>query len=44
LKKDAAAETAERLLADARWFPEVLVRRETPVVWDDDEDEEDEAA
>jgi ParB family chromosome partitioning protein len=44
LRKDAAAETAERLLADARWLPEVLVRRETPVVWDDDEDEEDEAA
>lgn len=42
LKKDAAAETAERLLADARWLPEVLVSRETPVVWDDDEDEEEE--
>jgi ParB family chromosome partitioning protein len=44
LKKDAAAETAERLLTDARWLPEVLVNRETPVVWDDDEDEEEEAA
>jgi ParB family transcriptional regulator, chromosome partitioning protein len=44
LKKDAAAETAERLLADARWLPEVLVSRETPVVWDDDEDGEEEEA
>jgi ParB family transcriptional regulator, chromosome partitioning protein len=43
LKKDAAAETAERLLADARWLPEVLVSRETPVVGDDDDEDEEEA-
>ncbi|QQC68007.1 ParB/RepB/Spo0J family partition protein (plasmid) [Paraburkholderia ginsengisoli] len=43
LKKAAAAETAERLLADSRWLPDVLASRETPVVWDDDEDEEDAA-
>jgi len=44
LKKDAAAETAERLLADARWLPEVLVSRETPVVWDYDENGKEEEA
>ncbi|QCP55141.1 ParB/RepB/Spo0J family partition protein [Trinickia violacea] len=42
LKKDAAAETAERLLAGSRWLPEVLTNREQPQTWNNVEDEDDE--